>query len=132
MDRFAGNNPENEVVSRITLQNACDGISIFEINVVGKMIGIQRGVGCGDVAKHGRIIASDQVGEIRADSTAFSSNRVAFRTSHLLVEEEPFAMKPIAAGNLWNVALPGSVRAWGFERRDPRKKEAAEGQGTGP
>src|SRR6267142_5810608 len=104
MNQLAGNGAENQLIGSVALQNAGQRITVLQFDIPGEVVRIDRGIGRGDIAQNGSVIAEDKIREIGSDVSALAPNTVTFVTGNLIVKENSFAVQPIAASQLGNLA----------------------------
>src|SRR6185295_3714568 len=100
---LAVNETENHIDAIIAHNDSVHHITILKFNVVGQMIGVDRGARLLDVSHHRSIIAMDQIREIRPNLSTRAANGVALVTGSLIAKEDFLSFIPVSARDLRNL-----------------------------
>jgi hypothetical protein len=87
----------------------------IELEVVGHVIGVNRGTRFQDIFQNGVIVAMNQVRQVRANLGTGSMARMAFSAACSVIKKDATALEPLAASELWNIPLSGIMeRTFGW------------------
>ena len=87
------------------MDDAGQGLAIIYFDIIGQMVGVERGAGIKDVFANRFIVAIDQVRQIGTRFAADPAKLMALVTSHGIAKKYFPAPQPIAACQFGNVPL---------------------------